>query len=70
MVHLRRCLHRFNGPQAEVGTGRTLAYSSAVGAELGSSEQGARKVTVKLVLLRRHSYGVAGLSMFGLSTDT
>ncbi len=47
-------LHRFNGPQAEAGTGRNLAYSSAMGAELGSSEQGARKVTVKIVLLRRH----------------
>ena len=28
-VHLWCCLHRFNGPQAEAGTGRNLAYARA-----------------------------------------
>ena len=28
-VHLWCCLHPFNGPQAEAGTGRNLAYASA-----------------------------------------
>jgi hypothetical protein len=52
-VHLRRCLHRFDGPHAEAGTGRNLAYSSAEATCELSGVRRSRalsKVTFKLVL--------------------
>ena len=52
-VHLWCCLHRFDGPHAEAGTGRNLAYSSAEATWELSGVRRSRalsKVTFKWVL--------------------